>query len=144
MVVMGFVVTLLFGCSGDKKPAIHGADVDVSQAQLVTVISVDELPSPDGKERLRFVVYAENAHSIDQRAQTAMALAIGAAKAGAYEVLVWLEAEPKLSRRLAVADYYPYGDTAFGKPAPHIWDVYAYKTGDENNPIAPFPVYFHQ
>lgn len=142
---------LLSGCGSSEQAAasaperaLLGADIDVSKALPIQTIKIEQFPSPEGKRRVRVIAYSEGARTQEERAHTAMSLAAALGRNGAYEVQVWLEAEPEVSRRVAIADYYPYGDMAWGRPAPYVWEVRAYPYGDENNAIAPFPVYFQQ
>lgn len=120
---------LLSGCGSSEqaaaltpKRALLGADVDVSQARPYQRTHLEKLPAPDDKLRVHITIEAAGADTAEQRAQTAMRAALDMVRGGAYEVLVWLDGA---GGRLAVADYAPYGDTAWSLPAAHVWEVSA-------------------
>ena len=72
------------------------------------------------------IAYSENAWTFEQRAQTAIQIAIDwHNKTRAYEILVWLEILPELSARVAIVDYYPHNVTAWGKNHPYQLKVEA-------------------
>lgn len=138
MVVIGFIATLLAGCSSgehgenDATRMQLGADVELTHAQQYRQVApLESFPSPPGKGRYRFVIHSDSAVTFEQRAQTAMKAAMDFAKGNAYEVQVWLEREPEKSERVAVADYYPYGEMAYGRPAANVWDVRAADTSGQ-------------
>lgn len=145
MFVFGFIITLLLGCSSDKQGvqvpvrSLLGADVDLSQAQQYRIVMpVESYPAPEGKPRIKILVYAETAVTFEQRAQTAMKAAIDYADGGAYEVMVWLERDAEQSERVAIADYFPYGKMAFGNASINVWDVRAADPIENRGALAPY------
>jgi len=116
-VIVGF-----FGCSIQEQTL-----PDMSQAQGYRMLSIESFPAPEGRERYRIIIYSDGAITRDQRAHTAIRAALdlqGKAKR-AYEVSVWLEALPRISERVAIADYYPYKVSSRGDEKEHIWSVEA-------------------
>ena len=92
----------------------------LKQAQAYTILDVEDYPAPQGKGRYKVIAYSENAQTFEQRAQTAIQIAVDwHNKTQAYEILVWLEILPELSARVAIADYYPLNVTAWGKNPPY-------------------------
>jgi hypothetical protein len=122
-----FVLSLFLFLVGCSESAIDRANkVDISQAQPYFVIKTDSFSAPEGRDRLRIVVHAPAAVTKSQRAQTAIKAAFDYQKeTGAYEVESWLEALPKVSERIAIADYYPYKKKAWGDASPYMLSVEA-------------------
>ena len=91
-----------------------------------TILEVEDYPAPQGKGRYKVIAHSENARTFEQRAQTAIQIAVDwHNKTQAYEILVWLEILPELSARVAIADYYPLNVTAWGKSPPYQLQVEA-------------------
>ena len=111
------------------------ASLDLSLAREYDVLDIEEFPSPSTEGRYRLIIYSEDAKTLDQRAQTAIKAAIDfQRKRKAYEVQVWLEVLPNLSERVAIADYYPYGISAWGNKSEYIWLVNA----SEDDALLPY------
>lgn len=116
-----FVFAGLIGCSNQKE-----AVPDISRALPYEILDTESYPAPEGKGRYKVIVYSRDAKTKEQRAQTAIKAAVDFQREKkAYEVLVWLEALPKVSERLAIADYYPYKESAWGEKKTYIWSVEA-------------------
>ena len=114
----------------------------LEQAQTYTILEVEDYPAPQGKGRYKVTAYSENAQTFEQRAQTAIQIAVDwHNKTQAYEILVWLEILPELSARVAIADYYPLNVTAWGKNPPYQLQVEAanYQAG-MNGEYEPFDI----
>ena len=85
-----------------------------------TILEVEDYPAPQGKGRYKVIAHSENARTFEQRAQTAIQIAVDwHNKTQAYEILAWLEILPELSARVAIADYYPHNVTARESNAPY-------------------------
>lgn len=88
------------------------------------VLKVEDYPAPQGKGRYKVIAHSENAQTFEQRAQTAIQIAVDwHNKTQAYEILVWLEILPELSARVAIADYYPHNVTASERNASYQLQV---------------------
>ncbi len=129
--IFGVIVFLagFLGCSIQEETpsAVNLSRLpDISQAQGYRILGVESYPAPRDRGRYRIVIYSENAKTRDQRAQTAIKAAIDLQRRSevkAYEILVWLEALPQISERLAIVDYHPYKVSAWGDEKEHIWSV---------------------
>ena len=98
----------------------------LEQAQAYTILKTEDYPAPRGKGRYKVIAHSKNARTFEQRAQTAIQIAVDwHNKTQAYEILVWLEILPALSARVAIADYYPHNVTAWEKNAPYQLQVQA-------------------
>ena len=98
----------------------------LEQVQAYTILEVEDYPAPRGKGRYKVIAHSENARTFEQRAQTAIQIAMDwHNKTQAYEILVWLEILPELSARVAIADYYPLNVTAWERNAPYQLQVEA-------------------
>ena len=85
-----------------------------------------KLSRPTDKGRYKIIVYSKATENLEQRAQAAIKATIDfQLEKKAYEVLVWLEALPKVSERLAIADYYPFKVSSWGDQKAYIWSVEA-------------------
>ena len=90
------------------------------------VVEVENYPAPRGKGGYKVIAHSENARAFEQRAQTAIQIAVDwHNKTQAYEILVWLEILPELSAPVAIADYYPHNVTAWERNAPYQLQVEA-------------------
>ncbi|VFQ44366.1 hypothetical protein [Desulfoluna butyratoxydans] len=130
------------GCSGNDVP-------DMSQAQVYEILDSESYPAPDDKGRYKIIIYSRDAKTFEQRAQTAIKAAVDfQKKKNAYEVIVWLEALPKVSERVAIAEYYPFKKSSWGNDKEYIWLVEGsgYEVrGSELNPMdILLNVYLHQ
>ena len=111
------------------------ASLDLSFAREYDVLDIEEFPSPSTEGRYRLIIYSGDAKTLDQRAQTAIKAAIDfQGERKAFEVQVWLEALPRVSERVAIADYFPYGISAWGNKSEYIWLVSA----SENDALLPY------
>ena len=130
------IVVLVTGTDGASGAPQLGADVATPHAQhYQTIGPIETFNAPPGKLRVKVVVQSD-AVTFEQRAHTAMAAALAAVKGGATDVLVWVKSsEGKL---VAVADYFPYGETAWGKPAAHVWEVSADDVTETPDYLAPY------
>lgn len=95
------------------------------QSQLITVLNVENFPSPEKRKRIRLTIYSENAKTIEERAQTAIGMAYSVFKADPdyYEIDIWLEALPSISKRVALVNYYPYKENAYGAKRDRAWET---------------------
>lgn len=92
----------------------------LEQVQAYTILEVEDYPVPQGKGRYKVIAHSENAQTSEQRAQTAIQIAVDwHNKTQAHEILIWLEILPELSARVAIADYYPHNVTAWESNAPY-------------------------
>ena len=96
---------------------------DTSKAQAYRIVKQERFPAPSGKTRLKLVILSDQAQSAAERAQTVIKAALDVQQqTKAHEILVWLD-HPSIPERLAIADYYPYDQTAWGKDKPYTWRV---------------------
>lgn len=120
LLLVGLVMAIV-GCSKQSEVL-----PDISKAQEYQILGTESYPAPVDKGRYKIIIYSESAKTFDQRAQTAIKAAIDFQREKkAYEVLVWLEALPKVSERLAIADYYPFKVSSWGDEKVYFWSVEA-------------------
>lgn len=120
LLFVGLVLAIV-GCSKQSEVL-----PDISKAQEYQILGAESYAAPADKGRYKVIIYSASAKTVDQRAQTAIKVAIDFQREKkAYEVLVWLEALPKVSERLAVADYYPFKVSSWGDEKEYAWSVEA-------------------
>ena len=126
--IAALALTLAACGSADRPPNM------AKQRQDIQVLAAEALSAPPGKKSLKVIAHSPSAMTATQRAHTAMALAyaMGQKDAEVYEVLIWLEIRPEISERVAIVDYYPHGESAWGQSKPH-WQVEAsdYQAGPD-------------
>lgn len=120
----GFVVSCNPQQQASTQLEIVAPIPNISDGKDYELIAREEFPAPPGIGRYRYVIYSKDAKTFTERAQTAIKAALDYQRAAsAHEIQIWLEGLPKVSERVAVADYYPFGITAFGTKAPFLWKV---------------------
>lgn len=114
-----FLILSVTACSQEKSPK-----PDTPLAKTFNILSIEEFAAPGDKKRYRLTIYSKEAKTFEERAQTAInaAYVTHNADKDVYEVDIWLEALPSISKRVAYVSYYPYKESAWGAKKDKIWE----------------------
>ena len=118
----------------DRALAPPDQELDIAHAKPYRIVHTDTFPSKTPRKRRRLYVYAPQAVTPLQRAQTAILATLEysandykrIADGEAWEIDLWLVAYPeKISTYSAMSSYYKQGVTYDGRPAPYVMQVQA-------------------
>ena len=132
--LMVFLCFVMVSCSDNSKTEAKPSEIkskgivlpEITSAKEYRVLKIETFPASNNRSRYRVIAYSESAKTFVERAQTAIKVAAEhQKKTRSHEVQVWLEAIPNGTERIAIADYYPYDETAWGEKPPYKWQVEA-------------------